>query len=33
MEITMIGEIVWFIVLALCAIGLGYTIGEIFMKI
>ena len=33
MEITMIGEIVWFIVLILCSIGLGYTIGEIFMKL
>ena len=28
----MIGEIVWFIVVILCSIGLGYTIGEIIIK-
>ena len=33
MEITMIDEIVWFILIILCSIGLGYTIGEIFMKL
>lgn len=29
----MIGEIVWSILIILCSIGLGYTIGEIFMKL